>query len=184
MDLPFPSSPPPLRGQAPKFKSTFEGGLYEALAEKVEEVELARRDPPLNGIKNIDIRSLCTHRNFEDVLGKRPFVFCDIDGGELDLIDPISVPGLRRADLLVEIHSTANLSVPQVTEMIAKRFGDTHSIRIIEVKSEYAEQARLIDDLRSDGVPSKVLDQVAAIRREDPNNWLVLTLQQGKNLPD
>ena len=51
MDLQFPSSPPPLRGQAAKFKSTFEGGLFEALAEKVEEVELARRRPRFYSIK-------------------------------------------------------------------------------------------------------------------------------------
>jgi hypothetical protein len=143
-----------------------------------------RRLAALNGVKNIDIRSICTHQNFEDVLGERPFVFCDVDGAELDLIDPNSVPGLRRADLLVEIHSIGKLSVPQVTEIVAQRFSDTHSIRVIGPNAEYAEQARLIKALRQNGVSSKVLDQVAAIRRKDPNNWLVLTLRESKEISE
>ena len=152
---------------------TFEADPFSRRAQK--------RLAALNGVKNIDIHSLCDHQTLESVLGKRPVVLCDIEGGEVDLIDPIRTPGLRRADLIVETHLFEDLSIPQVTQMIANRFRDTHQIEVVHENSESMEKARLIDKLRRDGIAPAMLDDIASIKPPTPNEWLILTAQQNSD---
>lgn len=36
--------------------------------------------------------------------GSRVFVLCDVEGAEWELLDPVAIPSLREADVLVELH--------------------------------------------------------------------------------
>ena len=55
-------------------------------------------------------------------------LFCDIEGFEKILLDPIKVPNLKYVDLLIEAH---DCFVPNITEELIERFYLTHTIRII-----------------------------------------------------
>lgn len=52
-------------------------------------------------------------------------IFCDIEGSEIDLLQPNLVPGLLSSDLLVELHDFLN---PHISPTIASRFANTHDI--------------------------------------------------------
>lgn len=52
-------------------------------------------------------------------------VVCDVEGAEEELLNPLAVPGLRRADILVELH---DMAVPGVSGRIRERFEATHTI--------------------------------------------------------
>lgn len=135
--------------------------------------DLQRRMAKLNGVTNIDIRALCDHQTLEATLGKRPFVLCDIEGGEVDLIDPMRTPGLRRADLIVETHLHEDKSIPEVTKLLADRFRATHTIEV--VREPHMVQRQLLDEVRKRGVTTARLDDLVTIERETPNEWLILT---------
>lgn len=56
---------------------------------------------------------------------KRALVLCDVEGAEVDLLDPSRYPALRTMDLLVEIHC---ISGAWTSDVLYPRFEDTHTI--------------------------------------------------------
>lgn len=58
----------------------------------------------------------------------RPFVLMDIEGGELEVLDPSRVSALRHACILVELHPEV---VPDVRKVLSDRFAATHMVRYI-----------------------------------------------------
>lgn len=82
-----------------------------------------------NDVANrVTLGQRCTHADLERLAGPQTLIFCDIDGGELDLIDPALAPALRQADLVVETHDYLN---PLIGATIVGRFRDSHRIEII-----------------------------------------------------
>jgi hypothetical protein len=68
-------------------------------------------------------------------LPDRPsFVLCDAEGAEADLMDPATVPLLRSASLLVELHAFA---VPDVEQLILQRFTPTHEVEVVRTEARY-----------------------------------------------
>lgn len=59
----------------------------------------------------------------------RLLVLCDIEGGEIDLMDPELVPRLREASLIVETHAHVQ---PDVLHILTQRFRRSHDIRRID----------------------------------------------------
>lgn len=85
----------------------------------------------LNGATNqIDIRGKCEPADLADALGEEtaPVVVCDVEGYEAVLLDPVAVPALRRAIILLELH---DFLVPGITETLRERFSVTHEIQHI-----------------------------------------------------
>lgn len=82
----------------------------------------------LNEVSNIEIKTECSHRELELHSKQNTLVFCDIEGFEDILLDPINVPSLKFADVLVESH---DCFVEGVTENLIERFGETHRLRIV-----------------------------------------------------
>ena len=76
---------------------------------------------------NVTFGGLCDHSLLESTIQGRTLVFCDIEGGELGLLDPEKVPSLRSADLLVEAH---DCFVCGITETLIERFHMSHRISI------------------------------------------------------
>jgi len=56
-------------------------------------------------------------------------IFCDIEGGDFDLLLPDVVPALSRADLIVEMHGLA--------DTLARRFLRSHRIEIVYHGAEH-----------------------------------------------
>ncbi len=71
------------------------------------------------------------HANLSAWLGSRdrPLVFCDIEGDERELLDPIAVPELTKAILVCELHDHF---VPGITELLTERFAPTHHLTFFE----------------------------------------------------
>jgi hypothetical protein len=65
-----------------------------------------------------------------------PVVICDIEGGELGLMDPVLVPDLRRSHILIELHP---MYVKDIEDIITCRFSATHKIHKIILKCRQIE---------------------------------------------
>lgn len=65
--------------------------------------------------------------DFERIGGRRTLIVCDIEGAELQLLDPKQVPQLAGCDMLVEMHDVFD---PQISSTLAARFRDTHRVVI------------------------------------------------------
>ncbi len=59
----------------------------------------------------------------------RAFVLCDVEGAEVDLLDPQKVEWLREADILVELHDFVDATI---SIQLRRRFEDTHEIVTID----------------------------------------------------
>ena len=89
---------------------------------------LLRQMIKLNHLQDrVEVRGLVDPAELERVLSqaKRPAVVCDVDGYEQQLIDPVAVPSLKRALILLELHDHL---VPGITEEMRRRFSTTASI--------------------------------------------------------
>ncbi len=85
----------------------------------------------LNGVEErLEVRGKCEPNDLTLALGDvaHPIVICDVEGYENKLLDPVNVPALKRASILVELH---DFIVPQVTELLKGRFQATHDIEHI-----------------------------------------------------
>ncbi len=86
-------------------------------------LELARR----NEVEaRVEVRGNCDVAALGAVLrgfGGPAFVLCDVEGAELELLDPHQIPELERCDLLVELHDFAN---SLITPTLLQRFHATH----------------------------------------------------------
>jgi hypothetical protein len=90
----------------------------------------ARRLARLNGVcRRVRVFEACTHFKLNELIIGETLVVCDIEGHELVLLDPVKVPRLKAADLLVEIHEESDSAgIHGVEERFAGRFAGTHTI--------------------------------------------------------
>lgn len=89
---------------------------------------LIRELMALNGLEErVEIAGECDAGALQDALepGRRALILCDIEGGENELMDPASVPGLRHADAVIEVH---DFLVSGTGDRLRRRFGETHEI--------------------------------------------------------
>ena len=88
----------------------------------------------LNGIEDrVEIGGHCDAASLQAALdaSRYALILCDIEGGELELIDPALVPGLRRCDAIVELH---DFLVPGIEETLRERFVATHRIDSVSTR--------------------------------------------------
>ncbi len=87
---------------------------------------LCRDHAARNGVSGrVEVGGEITGADFDCCIAQRTFVLCDIEGAEDILLDPVTAPGLAKADILVECH---DVMIPGVTDRIAARFDRTHQI--------------------------------------------------------
>jgi len=67
--------------------------------------------------------------DFAQFAGEKVLVWCDIEGAEIELLDPIKAPALAGMDLLVELHHTPK---GHTAGIVPQRFVTTHHIEIRE----------------------------------------------------
>lgn len=73
----------------------------------------------------VEISGEFSGADFATYSEKRSLVLCDIEGGEVDLLDPDRFPALRTMDLLVEIHL---ISGAWTSDVLYPRLKDSHTI--------------------------------------------------------
>jgi hypothetical protein len=80
----------------------------------------------------INVRGRCDHAALDvDLANGKCVVISDIEGAEVELLNPAQANNLRRADVLVECHQTEKLSVDEVGQLMSTRFADSHFIEEI-----------------------------------------------------
>lgn len=130
-----------------------------------------------NGVAGIAIMGNCEPRDLARALdgGRRSLVVCDIEGGELEVLDPANCPALADAHILVELHEFA---VKGITETIRQRFEPTHRIEHIW------ERNRVLSDfpLRSPWLsilPNFALLDTMREWRPERMSWFWMTPRRG-----
>jgi hypothetical protein len=90
-----------------------------------------------NGVaERVVMEGACDGAKLAALTNGHPFIICDCEGYELELLQPDLIPDLKRCDLLVELHDSAN---PIISSTIMARFAPTHEVTLI--KSAEADPA-------------------------------------------
>jgi glycosyltransferase involved in cell wall biosynthesis len=121
--------------------------------------------------ERVVVGGTCERAHLRELAGPRTLLLCDCEGGELDLLQPEQVPGLRACDLLVELH---DLLDPRITPAIRERFSPTHDITLIAPSGRAGVDHAVLHD-RSQ------LDQLLALweGRGGPTPWAWMTAREG-----
>jgi len=77
----------------------------------------------------VDICSFCSPEWLRDHLPEGAFIFSDCEGYEKTLFGAMDIPALSSATMVIEIHEQAS---PGVTEVIRKKFSNSHDITVID----------------------------------------------------
>lgn len=102
--------------------------VYELTAEGRD---IIAANANLNGIgEHLDIRGVCTARNLLETLRNESvqLMIMDIEGAELDVLEPDVLRGLKNCIVVIESHDFCR---PGCIDELCSRFQDTHSIEII-----------------------------------------------------
>ena len=85
-----------------------------------------------NGLTNITVCGRITPRQLRGRLRSPSLLIADVEGYELELLDPLAVPNLTQAYMLVELHEYLR---PGVTDTIVRRFEQSHTIQLVDAVS-------------------------------------------------
>ncbi len=134
---------------------------------------LARRQQArlvsLNGLQNVHLGGYCAPAWLKAHCEPGSLVICDLEGYELYLLSPRIVPGLKEADILVELHPFSPMSYPEVRRTITDRFEATHDIqRIASQQKDERFYNAVADGLFSREEMKEALDE----RRFSGQEWL------------
>lgn len=143
--------------------------------------QLARK----NGVaEKLSIRGLCDCTLLNGALNQcsdtQPVLIVDIEGAESILLDPVVVPRLRKAILLIEMHDAF---VPGLAERMAARFGASHHIE------RFDAQDRTFADLPPALLPLPAGTQKAAVYAMNEGRvpgmywWFMSPLVDGQSSP-
>ena len=94
---------------------------------------------------------------------------CDIEGAELELLDPLKSPALRKMDLIVESHECLRAGI---TAELIERFDSTHHVSLVGDDGQ-----RTLEEVPEWFMNLAHLDQLLATWewRSGPTPWLVMT---------
>lgn len=118
-----------------------------------------------NGVaERVEIGGPMAPEDFAALQPGQAVILCDIEGAEVELLDPAQAPGLLAADLLVEVHEGMR---PGALEVLAQRFAATHRLTRVD---------RQLDDTPLTGWMAGLSDLDRLILlwewRSSPTPWL------------
>jgi hypothetical protein len=116
---------------------------------------------------NVDVHGLFHSVNFADYTHEsKVLVWCDIEGAERELLDPVKSPALEKMDLVIEFHPTAQ---GHTIEDVLPRFESTHAIELIHARGHNPKLPPFLQQLGH-------LDQLLAQWewRSSPTPWGIL----------
>lgn len=106
----------------------------------------------LNGVY-VHVGGVFDPENFGAYTNGRTLVWCDIEGAEEVLLDPVRSPALTDMDILVELHPTEQ---GHTRDTVPARFADSHEIEILQPCGHVAEMPEW---LRESGQLNQLLAQ-------------------------
>jgi hypothetical protein len=86
----------------------------------------------------IKISDYCTAAILDALASKRTLLAVDIEGSEVELLDPERVPSLAKASILAEVHSNPPLDLEGVSQTLRRRFEASHHVRWFQSESRSA----------------------------------------------
>ncbi|MBD29301.1 MAG: hypothetical protein CMO38_08635 [Verrucomicrobiaceae bacterium] len=100
-------------------------------------------------------------------------VFCDIEGGEYELLDPNKAPNLRQMDIIVELH---NIVATNGLDLLINRFKDSHTVTVVEDDGQRDLKGVVAPWFKS----LSHLDQLITVweMRSEPTPWLVMKVKK------
>lgn len=131
--------------------------------------EKCRALAELNGVAGrVKVGGELTHADFDICRAQHTVVLCDIEGAEADLMNPELAKGLRRADILIEVHETG--SKTSMLQTLEERFAETHSATALYRHASTESLPAWMEGLSD-------LDRLLALWewRSIPTPWLWLT---------
>ena len=138
-----------------------------------------RRTAALNNVtQRLRIAGFCNRHQLTSELTKSCgsiLIFADIEGAEIELLDPDNIPQLRRVDILVETHDSF---VRNCTDILVQRFRVSHHI------NQVSSRARTLSDFPSAALPglARILPRTSIElmneRRKEGQAWLYLVAKQ------
>ena len=128
-------------------------------------LELAAKNQVADRVK---VGALFRQEDFARYTDQRVLVLCDIEGAELQLLDPQMAPALQHMDLIVESHDCLT---PGITQRLVERFKLTHQITVVSDNGQ-----RQLDVTPAWFNNLSHLDQLLATWewRAGPTPWLVM----------
>ena len=128
----------------------------------------------VNHCKNVAVHGECTTEILHKFLAKDntpSLIICDIEGGEIELLDLNKIPELQRTSILVEIHE---MYVKDCEKTLIDRFKKTHSWTIIQGKERTLKDLpKNLNFLRFISSSKKILGLMGE-GRPYPMNWVYL----------
>lgn len=153
-----------MRGDAPVVAFEMSARARKLAAELALKNDVADR---------VELRAKCEPELLEVTLGgaDRPFVLCDVEGYEAQLLDLHHVPSLTRAVILVEIHEFAR---PGVTAELMRRFDATHDISVVW-QDERSSDEYPYESFWTRLLPRRLVRRAIEEERGFRQSWLWLT---------
>ncbi len=109
-----------------------------------------------------------SHGDFEQFGDQKTLVVCDVEGGEVELMDPNAAPALCGMDILIELHDCFD---PTISGRVLERFESSHDIQIVQPGARNLGEFPELDSLEH-------LDQLLALWewRTGPTPWAYMTV--------
>jgi len=117
----------------------------------------------------IEIGSIFKLDDFAKYEGHNSLVFCDIEGSEVELLNPKAAPALCSMDIIVEVHEVDR---PGSVDLLISRFSESHTINLVEDNGQ-----RELREMPDWFMKLAHLDQLLATWewRSGPTPWLVMS---------
>ncbi len=80
----------------------------------------------------LTVGGLLDHAGLQKLAQPGTLLICDIEGGEMQLLNADACPALRTTDILVEVHETGKKSVADNAAALRTRFQSTHDISTLD----------------------------------------------------
>ncbi len=94
----------------------------------------------------IQIRANCTPPKLDQLIKDGTLLIIDVDGFEIQLVNPQAVRNLARAALLVELHPSPPLDLAAVAEAFGHRFETTHDLTWFNSESREPNQYKSLSN--------------------------------------
>jgi len=119
----------------------------------------------------VEVRGNCTAPVLDELVGYRTLLGVDIEGFEIQLLDPQTVRNLARTSLLVEIHPSPPFDLAGVAKMLGDRFEPTHSLCWFSSESRNAQVDRY-KSLWEGKISAERFAEYLDESRSEPQRWL------------
>ena len=131
-------------------------------------LELAKRN---NVEDRVEIGSLFTSADFKRYHLGKSLIFCDIEGGEDQLLDPEASEEITNFDIIVEVHE---FQKPGLIETLKSRFAQTHNLTFV-----FDNGQRDLGKLPQWFLDLSHLDQLLSVWewRGGSTPWLIMTVK-------